>query len=147
MPRRRNSAARDGAVGRGRLVEGGAEPAIAGVDAQRPARLGVDEGQLADVDERVLARVGDLEGDDRVAAGDLGQRPRRQSRGPRKSETMTTTPAVRPRWRRRARSARAGEVGAAALLGRFGRDAPGGGRACRAGRRPAAGRSRGRPRR
>ncbi len=71
MPRRRNSAASEAAVGGGRRVEGASEATIAGVDAKGPAGLGVDQGQLADVDERVLARVGDLEGDDRVPAGDV----------------------------------------------------------------------------
>ena len=79
MPRRRNSAASGGALGRGGGVEGRAEPAVAGVDAERPTGLGIDERQLADVDERVLARVDDLDGEDRVAAGDRGQRRRRQS--------------------------------------------------------------------
>ena len=65
MPRRRNSAARECAIGRGGRLEGVTEASIAGVDAGRSAGLRVDERQLADVDELVLARVGDLEGDDR----------------------------------------------------------------------------------
>ena len=136
----------DGSVRRGGVIERGAKPPIAGVDAERPPGLGVDEGQLADVDERVLARVGDLEGDDGVAAGDLGQRPRpsRAGRGSR-----------RRRRRRRAcvriaadeRQRTGGRRLAAALLGRLGGDGaqeaehP----ATAAGRRRR--RSRGRPRR
>ena len=63
-----------GAIRRCGVIEGGAKATVAGVDAQGPAGLGVDEGQLADIDECVLARVGHLEGDDRVAAGYLGER-------------------------------------------------------------------------
>ena len=122
----------------------GAKLPIAGVDAERPPGLGVDEGQLADVDERVLARVGDLEGDDRMTAGDLGEgrdpvaraakvgeRPRRRrvstgSRRPAPGHGRATSgrrPPRAARWRSRA-----------------------GGRASRGCRRRAVTRSRGRTR-
>ena len=62
-----------GALVGGRCPELVAEPAIAGVDPQHPARLGVDEGQLTDIDELTLAGVDDLDGQDRVSRGDRGQ--------------------------------------------------------------------------
>ena len=82
------------ALGAGAGLEGRAQPPVGGVDAQAAARLGIDEGQLADVDEGLLARVGDLDGEDGVAG-----RRRRSAAGasraaPRKSETMATRPAV-----------------------------------------------------
>ena len=58
-----------------------AQPPVGGVDAQRAARLGIDEGQLADVDEGLLARVGDLDGEDRVARRRRRSAARRQSSG------------------------------------------------------------------
>ena len=79
---------------RGAVLERLAQPPVGGVDAQAAARLGIDEGQLADVDEGLLARVGDLDGEDRVAPGDVGQRRGASRAAPRKSETMATRPAV-----------------------------------------------------
>ena len=118
-----------GSIGRGGVIERGAKLPVAGVDAERPPRLGVDEGQLADVDERVLARIGDLEGDDRVTAGDLGQGrdpvaraaevgerrrrrrvssgSRRRARGHGRARSRRRPPrAVRWRWRAAGRASR-----------------------------------------
>ena len=51
-----------------------AQPAVAGVDAQLPARLRIDEPQLADVGQLLLARVAHLDGQDGVPAGEAQQR-------------------------------------------------------------------------
>ena len=73
--------------------------------------LRVDEPEVADVRQLLLARVADLDRDDVVARRELEQRGR-QSRGPRKSETTTITaraagePAEAAERGRRARSAR-----------------------------------------
>ncbi len=72
--------------------------------------LGVDEGQLADVDERLLARVDDLDGEDRVAAGDLGQRRAASRAAPRKSEMIDDEAGGRARRGDDAQSARGIEV-------------------------------------
>ena len=48
--------------------------ALARVDAQLAARLGIDEPELADVGELLLARVADLDRDGRMPAGDAQQR-------------------------------------------------------------------------
>src|SRR6185436_335407 len=60
---------------RRRRREALAEPSARRVDAELPAGLGVDEPQLADVGELLLARVADLDRDRRMAAGDAKQRP------------------------------------------------------------------------
>ena len=72
MPSRRNSAAREARSAEAAESKAVRRLAIAGVDAHRATRLGVDQGQFADVDELVLARIGDLEGHDRVATGRRG---------------------------------------------------------------------------
>ena len=52
---------------RGRRGEALAQTAVARVDAQLPPRLGIDEAQLADVGELLLARIADLDREHRVA--------------------------------------------------------------------------------
>ena len=44
------------AIGGGCLVERGPQAAVAGVDAEGPTRLRVDQGELTDIDQRFLAR-------------------------------------------------------------------------------------------
>ncbi len=106
----------------GGLVERRPEAAVAGVDAERPARLGVDEGQLTDVGERLLARVGDLEGDDRVPGGHLGERPDPVARA---AEVGGDDDDAGRRARRAHEGQGAGRRGhAAALLGGFRRESP-----------------------
>ena len=120
------------------LAERGPEPPVGGVDAQRAARLGIDQGQLADVDERRSSRGSvDLDGEDRVAGRDLGQRASasRAGRGSRRRSSRGR------RWcATRRRCAGRGDDGrTAALLGRLRRRGSGAGRACRCGRRPGGG--------
>src|SRR5262245_42825986 len=51
-----------------------AELAVARVDPDLAAGLGVDQAQLADVGELLLARVADLDRQGRMATGDAEQR-------------------------------------------------------------------------
>ena len=76
-----------GALVGGRRPELVAEAAIAGVDPQHPAGLGVDERELPDVHQLAFARVDDLDREDRVACRDLGQlgAPVERCRGSRRS--------------------------------------------------------------
>ena len=60
-------------VRRGLFVEALPELAAAGVDAQLPSRLGIDEPEVADVGQLLLPRVTDLHGDDVVARRELEQ--------------------------------------------------------------------------
>ena len=82
------------ALGGGRGREPLAERSRGGVDTDLAAGLGIDERQLADVGQVALARVVDLDREDVVACRD-GRERRSQSRGPRKSETRTTSPPRR----------------------------------------------------
>ena len=52
--------------GRGGGREALPEPAAARVDPQLAARLGIDQPEVADVRELLLARVANLDGDDAV---------------------------------------------------------------------------------
>ena len=80
------------------LRSGGGEPLpqlpLGGVDVELPARLRVDEPEVADVRQLLLARIPDLDGGDRVPGASRSSGVR-QSRGPRKSETITAS----ERWR------------------------------------------------
>ena len=78
-----------------------------------PAGLGVDEVELADVRELVLARVADLHDQDAVALGD-GASCGSQSSGPRRSETRTTSPPAGAPWATK-RSAASGDLKPASL--------------------------------
>ena len=69
-----------------RLGEALAQLAVARVDAQLAAGLGVDEPQLADVGELLLARIADLDRERRMPAGDPQERAgaSRSARGSRR---------------------------------------------------------------
>ena len=65
------------ALGSGGSLERPAEPSVARIHAKRPAGLGIDERELAHVDQPVLSRIDDLDRHERVAVRDLGQRTSR----------------------------------------------------------------------
>ena len=123
MPSRRNSAATAVRSAVGGLVEGGAEASVAGVDPQRSAALGIDEASARRRRRGVLARVDDLDGDHACADRRRPSASTASRCGPRKSDTIATSPAVvrdvATAWRARA-SVDAGR----ALLGRLGRERP-----------------------
>ena len=72
-----------------------AQPRAARVDAELAAGLGVDEPELADVRQLLLARVADLDGDARRGGRRAPAAAGASRGGPRKSETTTTS----ARWR------------------------------------------------
>ena len=95
----------------GRGGEPLAQRGAARVDAHLPARLGVDEPQLSDVGQLLLARVADLDGEDvvarRAAAGAASaSRAARGSRRRRRRCRAAARSRRRGRARRRARSRR-----------------------------------------
>ena len=99
--RARELAGNGGALaGRG-LGEAVAQLCVVRVDLELVAALRVDEPERPGGLEHLLARVAHLDRDDLVASCEP-QEGRRQSRGPRKSETTTTSarwraaPAARP---------------------------------------------------
>ena len=100
-----------GGGGRGEAV---AHAALARVDVDLAARLGVDEPEVAGGDELLLARVDDLDRHHAVAGAQRAAAAPSQSRSPRKSETITTSPRWRPSAaalrERRAQRRRAGAV-------------------------------------
>ena len=113
--RRERRAPRSVAFLRSRGGEALAQAAAPRVDAQLPAGLRIDEPEHTDVRELLLARVADLDGEHLVPAGSSSS-GLRQSSGPRKSETTTTS----ARWRAIAparRSASPSDVAPTALLG------------------------------
>src|SRR5581483_9932741 len=61
-------------LGRRRGLEALAQVAVAGVDAQLPPRLRIDDAQLADVGELLLARIANLDREHGVPGGEPEER-------------------------------------------------------------------------
>ena len=109
---RRELRAHLGALGRRRGGEALAQAAVARVDAELAAGLRIDEPELADVRQLLLARVADLDRDHVVTAGELEQRPAPVARPAEVGDddderALARERARRARAPRRARSRRA----------------------------------------
>jgi hypothetical protein len=87
----------------GSLLGGAGREALAqapprGVDANLPTGLGVDEPEVADRRQRLLARVPDLDGDDLVTTGQLEQRAAPVARAPQvRDDEDVSSPPRQPR--------------------------------------------------